>query len=53
MAALAALPDERSHEAVIAQLDLGAGAFFIFDQERICDLAARGLDTARQLETPS
>jgi DNA-binding CsgD family transcriptional regulator len=51
--ALAALPDERSHEAVAAQLDLAAGAFFTFEQDWMCQLTSRALQTARTLGEPS
>ena len=50
--ALAALPDERSREAVVAQLDLSAGAVFTFAQDRMRDLASRALHTARILSEP-
>jgi ATP/maltotriose-dependent transcriptional regulator MalT len=52
-AALATLPDRRSREAVAAQLDLAAGAFFTFEQEWMCELTGRALETARNLGEPS
>ena len=50
--AFGALPDERSREAVVAQLDLAAGAVFTFAQDRMCELASRALQTARILGEP-
>ena len=51
-AALESLPDQRSPEAVAVLLDLATGAFFAAAPERTCDLARRGLATARALGEP-
>ena len=52
-AALHALPDQGSAEAVAVLLDLAGGAFFSFDLERMCDMARRGLAAARALDEPA
>ena len=53
VAALSALPDQGSREAVTVLLDLATGAFFTFELERMCDMARRGLAAARVLGEPA
>ena len=53
VAALNALPDQGSREAVAVLLDLATGAFFTLELERMCDMARRGLAAARALGEPA
>src|SRR4051794_5939656 len=53
VAALAALPDQQSREAVVAKLDLAAGAFFTFEVDRMATLASEALQTARTVSEPA
>ncbi len=52
VAALEALPHQRSREAVTVLLDLATGAFFTADGERMGDMGRRGLAAARPLGEP-
>ncbi len=52
VAALGALPDQRSHEAVTVLLDLAGGGFFTFDIERLRDMGRRALEAARAIDDP-
>ena len=52
LAALDALPDQRSREAVAVLLALAAGAFFSSDVERLRDAGRRARAAARALEEP-
>ncbi len=49
VAALEALPDQDSHEAVAVLLQLATGAFFTADTDRMCALARRALAAAHAL----
>ena len=49
VAALEALPDQHSHEAVAVLLQLATGAFFTADTDRMCALARRALAAAHAL----
>ncbi len=53
VAALEALPDQHSHEAVAVLLQLATGAFFTADTERMCALARRALAAAHALGDPT
>ena len=53
VAALEALPDQHSHEAVAVLLQLATGAFFTADTDRMCALARRALAAAHALGEPA
>ena len=53
VAALEALPDQGSPEAVAVLLDLATGAFFVAAMEQTRELAGRGLAAARALGEPA
>ena len=52
VAALEALPDQHSHEALAVLLQLATGAFFTADTERMCALGRRALAVAHALGEP-